>query len=224
MVQSRKDGWVLAELSMVVVVSLLFALLSYRIAEQLVPSDCLPLIAISSHIPIFFIPWLWLKARTCNVNWYWTKGSSSLLMRIVSWLLPLIVLLNMDVVFAPPPHWYVSGIGSVILQMLFQGLFVGMSEEMLMRPTIQRTLMGILPQGSRVPVWVTAVAFGLFHLTNIGHQSAVTVLLTVIYTFLVGLLIGYYYARTQNYWGTVILHSVIDLPKVLLVIMAANIA
>ncbi len=98
---------------------------------------------------------------------------------------------------------------------LFQGVFVGLTEEFFFRGLIQTTLhalMGFTQHPSPLP-WGTVIAaliFGLSHLIHSAPQSWVLTWGSVLFATVMGLILGHYYDRTRNLWGAVVLHNLID--------------
>lgn len=220
------------EAALIFLASLLLAGLLLQLTRIWLDGGYDPLVPIASHIPILLLPWLWLKYRIMPRNSRFRIGGGSpdrrrKLLMVGAWFLPLMLALNLDTVSAPAPEWFEQGAPSIVLELFFQGLFVGVSEEMLMRACLQQTLSECLAGGIRLlrwriphAVWLTALAFGAFHLTNLGHQPLSDTLFQVIFACFVGLVIGGYYQRTRSLAGAVVLHAMVDLPGVILVLFA----
>lgn len=227
---SKARDWIF-EAVMILIFSLLLADLLSRYSRAFVNARFDSLIPILTHIPMFLLPWLWLTLRVIPRDSRFKLGrgrsdSKRKFFVTCSWLLPLMLLLNLDVMTAPAPVWYRNGAVSIVLELFFQGLFVGLSEEMLMRVCIHQALLVTLSGGIRIfrwrlphAVWITALIFGGFHLTNLGRQALSATVLQVVFTCFVGLVIGLYYQRTRSFVGAVFLHSIVDLPAVILVLL-----
>ena len=100
--------------------------------------------------------------------------------------------------------------------LLFQGVFVGISEEALFRGVVQtglnETFRGTLAVGSlRIGAGtiLAALLFGVVHLLN--PQPIVMSIPQALWAALLGLVIGYGYERTRNLWGAMLAHNVSDL-------------
>ena len=116
---------------------------------------------------------------------------------------------------------------AILAGLIFQGVVVGPTEEVLFRGLIQTTLNRVI--GGAIPFgrlrWGTIVAaltFGLAHLASLPHQSLGDTLAQVAFAAVVGLVLGHYYDRTQNLWGAAILHNIIDLTSVLVPLLIVH--
>jgi membrane protease YdiL (CAAX protease family) len=188
-----------------------------------------------THLPLMIIPWVWYHLRVkpslpvgSQPLWRWTKGSGRSLLLIASWLVTLNFLGDLLSEWGHPlPEWYQQGASGILPQLLFQGVFVGLSEEMMMRPALHLPLSMRLA-GSVVvfrkwrisyAVLVTAFCFGLFHLGNIFTQSLGDTIAQMGITFLLAIIFGVYYDRTRNYLGTALLHNLYDVCGVVVVLL-----
>lgn len=230
-VRNARDKRRVFEAALIFLASLLLAGLLLHLTRIWLDGYYDPLVPIASHIPILLLPWLWLKYRIMPRDSRFRIGGGSpdrrrRLLMIGAWFLPLMLVLNWDTVSAPPPEWFEQGVPSIVLELFFQGLFVGLSEEILMRACLQQTLSEYLTGGIRLlwwrlphAVWLTALAFGAFHLSNLGHQPLSDTLFQALFACFVGLVIGGYYQRTRSLAGAVALHAMVDLPGVILVLL-----
>lgn len=222
----------MVEILGVYVITFFTALLFFHFSNGLFPDQYGPLVSIASHIPMLIIPWIWFHFRVRvsienAILWKWTKRSFKPLLLICSWLIPLQILGNLDLLGKSMPEWYQNGAGSIALQFLFQGMIVGFTEEMFMRPAIHQTLLSKPLGGFRLgqkiylstPLFITAVLFGLLHVGNIGHQPIGYTLFQVVYSFVIGIIFGFYYERTRNYVATSILHNLLDVVAVIMVLL-----
>lgn len=213
-------------------ITFLTSLFSSFIFKQYTPEHYHSFTPFVSHIPMFIIPWLWFHFRIRKytdgmVQWKWTKGSLRPLLLMCIWLIPLQVLGNVDVLGSPAPEWYQSGKASIMMQILFQGLVVGFSEEMFMRPCLHQALISKQLGGFHLfkrvylskALLITACLFGLLHMGNILSQPFGYTMLQVIYAFIIGVIFGVYYERTRNYVGTSILHNLLDFVGVAVVLV-----
>jgi membrane protease YdiL (CAAX protease family) len=208
--------------------------LFFNIGDSFISDKYGSLVSIVSHIPMLLIPWLWihlrLRASSSNVNiWKWTTGSLKPLLLICSWLIPLQVIGNLDIIGKPMPLWYQNGATSIIIEVIFQGFFVGLTEEMFMRPAIHQALLSKKLGGYQLfkrwyisnSILITALMFGMLHVVNIGHQPIELTIIMFLYSFVIGIIFGFYYERTNNYIGTLILHSLLDVVGTFVVLFVA---
>ncbi len=108
---------------------------------------------------------------------------------------------------------------AVLAWLIFEGVVVGPVEELLFRGLIQTSLNRVMGGAGlfgriRWGTIVAALTFGFAHLVNVSHQSLGATLQQVAFAALIGLVLGYYYDRTQNLWGAAILHNIIDVTNV----------
>ncbi len=111
--------------------------------------------------------------------------------------------------------------------LLFQGLFVGISEEALFRGVVQTGLSATFPRtlalGSlRIGTGtiLAAALFGAVHLLN--PQPIAMSAAQALWAMLLGLIIGYGYERTHNLWGAMLAHNVSDLAFFAIVLALAR--
>jgi membrane protease YdiL (CAAX protease family) len=208
--------------------------LFFKLGNSVIPEKYGTLVSIVSHIPMLLIPWLWihlrLRASSSNINiWKWTKGSLKPLLLICSWLIPLQVIGNLDILGKPMPLWYQNGAASIIIEVIFQGFIVGFTEEMFMRPAIHQALLSKKLGGYQLfkrwyistPILITALMFGMLHVVNIWHQPIELTISMFLYSFVIGIIFGFYYERTKNYIGTSILHSLLDVTGTIVILFVA---
>ncbi len=216
------------------VITFFTSLLFFNIGDSIIPEKYGSLVSIGSHIPMLLIPWLWihlrLRARFSNINlWNWTKGSLKPLLLICSWLIPLQIIGNLDILGKPLPIWYQNGSASIIIEVIFQGFIVGFTEEMFMRPAVHQALLSKQLGGYQLfkrwyistPILITALLFGMLHIVNIGHQPIDLTIVMFLYSFVIGIIFGFYYERTKNFIGTLILHSLLDVAGTFVVLIVA---
>lgn len=110
-----------------------------------------------------------------------------------------------------------SSAGIVAMRLLFQGVFVGPSEEFLFRGLIQTGLNNAIARsvslGSTIVrggTVLTALLFALAHAVNGMTQSVMATLVQMIFSFVIGLVIGHYVDKTGNLWGAAIAHNISD--------------
>ena len=107
-------------------------------------------------------------------------------------------------------------ITSVIGNMTFQWIVVGLSEETLFRGLIQTYLMNnlegyvkVLGHDLHLGTVIGAIIWGAFHFINILVMPWETVIFYVILTTVIGLPMGYAYQETGSLLTTVIVHNMI---------------
>jgi membrane protease YdiL (CAAX protease family) len=148
---------------------------------------------------------------------------------ICSWLIPLQIVGNLDIIGKPMPLWYQNGAVSIIIEVIFQGFIVGFTEEMFMRPANHQALLSKQLDGYQLfkkwsvstPTLITALLFGLLHMWNIGHHPIELTIFMFLYSLIIGIIFGFYYERTKNYIGTSILHSLLDVAGTFVVLFIA---
>ncbi len=86
---------------------------------------------------------------------------------------------------------------SPLLMFISVGILAPILEELFFRKFLTERLRGF---GELTAIVIPAFLFALF------HQSASQ----FIYAFMIGILIGYFYCRTGNYWLTVLIHGVFN--------------
>ncbi len=103
-----------------------------------------------------------------------------------------------------------GGFYQVIL-FFIESFSVGLLEELLFRGIVIALLGQLLKEGKNKVIYLlilSSVIFSLFHLANLIDGAVVgDVLLQLGYTFLLGLLWGLIYIKTNNLWLVIILHS-----------------
>jgi len=105
---------------------------------------------------------------------------------------------------------------SVVGNMTFQWIVVGLSEETMFRGLIQTYLMNnlegfvtILGHDLHIGTVITAILWGAFHFINILVMPLGSVVLVVILTTIAGLAMGYAYQETRSLLTTIIVHNTI---------------
>jgi membrane protease YdiL (CAAX protease family) len=146
----------------------------------------------------------------------------------------ILILLNLGEAVASPP-----GAGTrlpnrltLLGELVFAALVVGPTEELLFRGLIQTSLNRSIGASMAIKRWRlrwgtigAAVAFGLFHLINLGHQGLGATLEQVFAAVLIGLVIGVLYDRNHNLIGASLAHGAADLSGTaipLVVLLLAN--
>ena len=171
----------------------------------------------ADHIWFLAIPLIWyfaLKRRfpigklSGNSLWRWLPG----------WIIMLAIAVPLTILTSPKTS--LAGVSSlaIVMNVLFNGVIVGVSEEFLFRGQVQTGLnnsveqMVKLGKGSiRLGTILAAVVFAAIHL--VGNVSAIP------FAFVFGIVVGYYYDKTNNIWGAVIIHNIVDLLSFLIPII-----
>jgi membrane protease YdiL (CAAX protease family) len=146
--------------------------------------------------------------------------------RLKSFALLAIVFVAVQVLNGPQGGTFGSllshGFGFVVGELVFQGAFVGWTEEYLFRGSIQRVLnsrRGPRESGRRLKTGtlVASLLFGLGHFANLGlGQSLQDTLVQVLSAFVVGLILGIYYDVKDDLAGVAWLHNIADFVPLLL--------
>ncbi len=102
-------------------------------------------------------------------------------------------------ILTPAPAFPSFGLDHLLLDAVYRIFFVGLAEELLFRGIIFNDLrrvfdwkIGLLAQGAM---------FGIMHLTWRSSYE-------VLFTFLAGVLLGYFYYRTKSLIGPIVMHGV----------------
>jgi membrane protease YdiL (CAAX protease family) len=184
------------------------------------------LVSWATHVPQFVIPWLWYRLRVApslpperRSLLRWRETGMRLFWVMSLWILALKFAPSLvEALLSSMPKWVQTGAGPIAVIILFQGVWVGLSEEMAIRPALHLPLLLRLPGKVRVWRWelshallLTSLVFGLIHLPNalLGQPLAATAA-QALFAAVVGLFFGYYYERTGNYLGAALLHNLFD--------------
>jgi membrane protease YdiL (CAAX protease family) len=180
----------------------------------------------ATHLVQLVIPWVWYRLRVAPALpaqqrslLSWRRTGTRLFWVMAAWILALKFIPSIvEGLNVPAPKWVQGGAGPIAIMLLFQGLWVGLTEEMAMRPALQLPLSLRLTGKVRIWRWElshallwTALAFGLIHVPNaLFGQSVAATAGQALFAALVGLFFGYYYERTGNYLGAAMLHNLLD--------------
>jgi membrane protease YdiL (CAAX protease family) len=189
-------------------------------------SPYLTLVSWATHLVQLAVPWAWYILRVApalpperRALFHWRRAGTRLFLVMAAWMLALKFVPSVaEALLTPAPTWLQGGAGPVAVMLLFQGLWVGLSEELLVRPAFHLPLSLRLSGKVRIWRWElshallwTALAFGLFHMPNaLLGQSLPATAAQALFAAVVGLFLGYYYERTDNYLGVAMLHNVLD--------------
>lgn len=109
-----------------------------------------------------------------------------------------------------PLQTTLSGVSIAILSGIAPGLFEEVSCRGVVLSNMMKRWNG--KNGAVVKsVLASGIAFGLVHLLNLANGDVAATLLQVFYASGLGIFFGGVYVRTHNLWGTVIIHSLIDI-------------
>lgn len=186
----------------------------------------LALVSWASHLTQLIIAWGWYRVRVApflppdrRSLLRWRSAGTRLFFVMAAWILVLkFVPSVIEAVVSPSPSWMRGGAVPIALMLLFQGVWVGLTEELAMRPAFHLPLSLRLTGKVRVWRWElshallwTALAFGLIHLPNVFlGQSLADTAVQALLSSVIGLFFGYYYERTDNYVGAALLHNLLD--------------
>jgi membrane protease YdiL (CAAX protease family) len=161
----------------------------------------------AGHLWFLAIPLFWYVAfkKRFPVG----KLSGSGLRRwLPAWAIMLAIAVPLDVLSG---RTSLAGFTSlaVIMNLLFNGVLVGVSEEFVFRGQVQtglnNSVIGTVKLGRgsvRLGTILTAVVFAALHLQNVYG---------IPFAFVFGVVVGHYYDKTNSIWGAVVIHNVVDL-------------
>jgi len=106
---------------------------------------------------------------------------------------------------------------SIIMNLLFVIVLVGISEEFVFRGLVQTGLNNSLKKtlklgkGSiRLGTILAALAFAALHFSDVS---------SILFAFVFGILVGHFYDKTNSIWGAVIIHNMVDLLALIIPIL-----
>ena len=204
-----------------IVAPLLLALIGGSGLEAVIPHNDSITLAYLSHAWYVAIVgfWVWILGRQFPVG---RLSRQSLSGWVRLWLIVGSLYLMLVLLSPGPPNHH-----TIIPLLIFEGVVVGPTEELLFRGLIQTAMnhritappaMGSLRWGTMG----AALAFGLMHVLNLWYQPLSLTLEQAGFAFVIGLVLGHYYDRTQNLWGAAILHNLIDLLSVAVPLIVAR--
>jgi membrane protease YdiL (CAAX protease family) len=126
-----------------------------------------------------------------------------------AWIIMLAIAVPLDVLTSQKTS--LAGFTSlaIVMNLLFNGVIVGVSEEFVFRGQVQTGLNNSvketvkLGKGSvRLGTILTATVFAALHLQNVY---------SIPFAFVFGIVVGHYYDKTNSIWGAVIIHNIVDL-------------
>jgi membrane protease YdiL (CAAX protease family) len=169
------------------------------------------------------LAWFFWLGRRFPVG---TLSRRELIPWYVLWLLA--VLGNALLAFsAPPDSIRLPAAPLLVADLVFLGVVVGPTEELLFRGLVQTGVNGSVAWELRVfglrlrlGTMLAAGAFGLWHLVNLTYQPIGPTAVQVLSATAIGLVIGVVYDRTRNLVGAAILHSLLDFSGTVLPLVA----
>jgi len=178
------------------------------------------------HLPLFIIPLIWYKHRLKPVLpstyphiFSWPRKSTKIFL-VFAVLLVTVNLFQAKgyILSGQLPFWAKEGPGPLILGLLFQGGFVGISEEMFIRIAVHLPLRLRLRNEIKMGLFsiswaaiITSVIFGSIHLLNVlAGKPLIDSLYQSVYAAMGAAVLGWYYERTSNFLGTAMLHNLVD--------------
>jgi membrane protease YdiL (CAAX protease family) len=172
-----------------------------------------------NHLVYLIIPALWLLIRRERVPvgrlaWPelrpWISGWAWLLLLQIAFHAGIYRPAMAAMLRMPPSAWLTT--------LVFQGVWVGLTEEFLFRGYLQTSLALVFPHplhlGKRrfgAQVVVSSILFGALHLVNLTYQPLGFTLIQAGEATIFGFIIGTYYDRNRNLWGAVIAHNLANL-------------
>ena len=182
------------------------------------------LLAILVHIPQFLLPFLIILYLTAgkpgeygfNLNEDPPEFSHrrmlfiGLLSGVVLYIPNFIQIMKGVPIDVPQPLDFITVLGNLG----FQWIIVGLSEETMFRGLIQTYLMNNLEgyvdlAGNRLHIGtiIAAIFWGGFHIINVLNMPLSSAILTVLITTPIGLLMGYAFQRTRSILTTILVHN-----------------
>jgi hypothetical protein len=161
----------------------------------------------AGHLWFLAIPLVWYFAfkKRFPVG----KLSGSGLRRwLPAWIIMLAIAVPLDVLTSQKTS--LAGFTSlaIVMNLLFNGVIVGVSEEFLFRGQVQTGLNNTVKEtvklgkgNVRLGTILTAVVFAALHLQEPY---------SIPFAFVFGIVVGYYYDKTDSIWGAVVIHNIVD--------------
>jgi membrane protease YdiL (CAAX protease family) len=169
----------------------------------------------AGHLWFLAIPLIWYFALKKRFPVGKLSGSS-LRRWLPGWIIMLAIAVPLDLLSG---RTSLAGFTSlaIIMNLLFNGVLVGVSEEFVFRGQVQTGLNNSvertvkLGKGSvRLGTILAAVVFAAFHLQNV---------ISIPFALVFGVVVGHYYDKTNSIWGAVIIHNIVDLSSFLIPIV-----
>jgi membrane protease YdiL (CAAX protease family) len=182
------------------------------------------LLAILVHIPQFLLPFLIILYLTAgkpgeygfNLNEDPPEFSHKRMLFIglisgVFLSIPTFIQIMKGIpIHVPQPLDFITVLGNLG----FQWIIVGLSEETMFRGLIQTYLMNNLEgyvdlAGNRLHIGtiIAAIFWGGFHIINLLNMPLSSTILTILITTPIGLLMGYAFQRTRSLLTTILVHN-----------------
>ena len=172
------------------------------------------------HLWFLAIPLIWYLALKKRFP-IGKLGSKTIRQWLPSWIILLAIAIPITTFETLLFHEKMSLAGftslSIIMNLLFVSVLVGISEEFVFRGQVQTGLNNSvkktlkLGKGSiRLGTILAALAFAALHFPDIS---------SIPFAFVFGILVGYFYDKTNNIWGAVIIHNMVDLLTLIIPIL-----
>jgi membrane protease YdiL (CAAX protease family) len=162
----------------------------------------------AGHLWFLAIPLIWYVALKKRFPVGKLSGSG-LQPWLPAWAIMLAIAVPLDVLTSQKASLAGYTSLAVVMNLLFNGVLVGVSEEFVFRGQVQTGLNNSvtgtvrLGKGSvRLGTILTAVVFAALHLQNV---------ISIPFAFVFGVVVGYYYDKTNSIWGAVVIHNIVDL-------------
>ena len=210
-------------------------LIAQLMLSRLQGPTSLEMINLASHLPILLIPWAWYRWRVAPhlapqhrslLRWPFQHTGLLVLFALGFGLVKFLAEIPSAISQAPP--LWLTNLSTILVRAGFQGVFVGLSEEMLFRPGLHLPLR-LRVSGVVGRSWwrlsyagiITAVLFGALHMTNVFlGQSLGGTAVQAAYAGVIGLLLGWFYERSDyNYLGCAVLHNLHNVSSVVAAIL-----
>ncbi len=156
----------------------------------------------SSLLTLILIGLLLFSSRNIRSYKITLKGLNKLNLSIYIMLL-IMPLINIFHIINSPQHKI------NIFTSLFIGFYIGITEELIFRGFLLQALTLIQPKG--IAILISSIAFGLFHLVNLGADPLILVLLQVIYATAIGVFFSCVVIITNSLLPVISAHALIDI-------------
>ena len=125
-----------------------------------------------------------------------------------AWVILLAVVIPLEVLTSQKMSLAGISLLAIIMNLLFNGVLVGISEEFVFRGQIQTGLNNSVKKtlkigkgNIRLGTVLTALIFAGIHFQNI---------LSIPFALFFGMIVGHFYDKTNNIWGAVVIHNIVD--------------
>jgi membrane protease YdiL (CAAX protease family) len=161
----------------------------------------------AGHLWFLAVPLIWyfgLKKRFPVGK----LSGNSLRRWLPAWTIVLVIVIPIEVLSSQRTSLVGFTSLAIVMNFLFSGVLVGISEEFVFRGQIQTGLNNSVERtvklgkrSVRLGTILAALVFAALHLQYVYN---------VPFAFVFGIVVGYYYDKTGSIWGAVIIHNIVD--------------